>query len=854
MGPPPRPGSSLSRNGSNGNSRPGTSDGSLVKPLERSSSLYKRSPTSSKPATRTSLGGFGFTPEGGSRRSVSAAFSSRLDGPKEAAPSLPTAASPSKTPRPSALSTGRTPSKIGTGSKTIGARPTKPRPALGGVFAKPPKPKPEVDAAPESNPAAVNVPSISKPLLEAKSKTSSPGPSSSAGLRQQIAAAKAAARSAKQKHDSTQNLSATDSSNTYEFDLATDPFNRAPKDPNHILHNRINAARMDGKLNLSAMSLQVIPPEVLKMYNSAVIAESRVNWAEVVDLSRLNIADNDLETLDSEAFPDISTEELMDKDDDEDEQGNQFRGLEVIDAHHNKLHSLPLGLRRLESLTKLDLAHNALENSALEIIGQIHSLKDLKLAHNHLSGNFPPAFCNQLPALESLDVQHNRLLAFPQALRELRSLRNLNVTGNQLTSLPMEALQQLPLTESQAANNALIGSLFPLGCESAHSTLKILNVANNSLAALTFNEEGLELPALQTLNANNNHLATLPAVGAWKNLVTLVAGENKINELPEGFTGLEKLKNVNLQSNEIRVLNPEIARIRGLVGLVVSGNPLRERRYLTLSTEDIKRDLGRKLEHEEDEEELGDQGDHGQFTPNNDVAGVKPKWTLKANHTLDLSSQGLTDETLETTLPAFLAENQARHLLLAHNKLTRIPTTSLESAAPWLQTLDLSHNPLNPSMNNTTTNQTHPLTLPHLTNLTLSSVPLHTLSPLTTTLTLPALQTLSLPRTSLTGPLAPFTTLYPKLINLHAPHNAFTTLKADDIRGCKVVDLSHNALEVLPGEVGLLWFEGLRELGVGGNLFRVPGWRVLERGTEEVCLWLRGRVGEWVEGEEEEGG
>ncbi|GAB7363575.1 hypothetical protein MBLNU230_g4146t1 [Neophaeotheca triangularis] len=853
MGPPPRPSSSLSRNQGSGNSRPGTSDGSFSKPTGRPSSPSKRTSMSAKPTARTSLGGFGFTPGTGGRRSISAAYGTRPESAKESVPPMPTAASPSKTPRPTGLPSGKTPSKIGTGSKTFGARPAKPCPALGGAFAKPPQSRPEFNAGPDEKPVAVKPLQNSKRPSEAKPTPSSPVPSSSAALRQQIAAAKAAARSAKQKHDSTQDMP-TESVGTYNYDLAVDPFNQAPKDPNHILRNRINSARMDGKLNISAMSLQDIPAEVLKMYDSTTLNESKVHWAEVVDLTRLNIANNELEQLPLHAFPDISTEDLIsagDEDDNEDanSQATQFRGLEVLDAHNNKLVSLPRGLRHLTNLTRLDLAHNKLDNSTLETLAQVGNLKELKLAHNQLAGNFPPTFCRQLPRLEILDLQSNRLLALPEALRDLGSLRVLNVSGNQLTSLPMEALNALPLTELDANSNALIGPLFPLNCESAHRTLKTLNVANNSLAALTFGEK-LELPALQHLDVSNNHLAALPAVGDWRALTTLMAGENKISEVPEGFVGLSGLRNVNFASNDLRLLKSEVGRMEGLVSLVVSGNPLRERRFLTMGVEEIKRDLRRKLEPAEGgAEEESEALEEGQ--PATVDAVVEPaKWTLKPNRTLDLFNHGLTDEDLQTSLHDFLAANEVRHLLLAHNNLTTIPTNELKPVAPSLQSLDLSSNPF---ITTTTNNNTpsDPLSLPHLKSLTLTHTPLHTLTLLTHTLHLPSLSSLNLSSTRLSGPLPAYTTLYRNLQTLILRHNAYTSLTPDDVRGAQTLDLRDNALEALPPALGLLGLEhgGLRRLEVGGNRFRVPGGRVLEQGSEAVLRWLRGRVEGFVEEE-----
>jgi Leucine-rich repeat (LRR) protein len=176
---------------------------------------------------------------------------------------------------------------------------------------------------------------------------------------------------------------------------------------------------MDGKLNIAAMGLKAFPPEVLKMYDAAAMEESKVNWAEVVDLTKLIAADNEFETIDASVFPDKSFDDFNDE---EDSQGNQFGGLELLDLHGNALTAIPLGLRRLERLTSLNLAHNKLDNSALDIVAQIKLLKELKLSHNAIAGHLPLSI-TELPYLEVLELQDNRLLGLPEAVRELVNLR-----------------------------------------------------------------------------------------------------------------------------------------------------------------------------------------------------------------------------------------------------------------------------------------------------------------------------------------------------------------------------------------------------------------------------------------------
>lgn len=95
----------------------------------------------------------------------------------------------------------------------------------------------------------------------------------------------------------------------------------------------------------------------MSMYDSSGAQDG--SWAETVDLTRFVAADNELERLADDVFPDLDAREAME---DEDAKGNQFGGLEALDLHGNVLVSLPLGLRRLELLTSLNLVSQGLNN------------------------------------------------------------------------------------------------------------------------------------------------------------------------------------------------------------------------------------------------------------------------------------------------------------------------------------------------------------------------------------------------------------------------------------------------------------------------------------------------------------
>lgn len=124
-----------------------------------------------------------------------------------------------------------------------------------------------------------------------------------------------------------------------------------PKGGEAVLRKRVDAARSDGRLNISAMGLTEIPEVVMKMYDFDSNQSSSIAWGEVVDLIRFNAADNDIEEISETVFPDIDPEATSN----EDSPSLQFGALEAIDLHGNILQGVPIGMRRMTQLTSLNL-------------------------------------------------------------------------------------------------------------------------------------------------------------------------------------------------------------------------------------------------------------------------------------------------------------------------------------------------------------------------------------------------------------------------------------------------------------------------------------------------------------------
>ncbi|TVY36664.1 Leucine-rich repeat-containing protein [Lachnellula occidentalis] len=751
-------------------------------------------------------------------------------------------------------STARSPG-IRQGSKTFASRPLKPRASVNGLFRKPSVSA--LDKASDIDRVAFDPKkqstAFSNTLSEAPSTTfkisattatSSVSPDrqdvtprkSSMALRDQIAKAKAAKRAAATKLAPDTGAKGEEvpviPSGTFDFGLAGDPFNQqgGQDSSKGILRKRIDAARSDGRLNIAAMGFKEIPEEVMNMYNLDAIEDG--SWAEAVDLKRFVAAGNELEVIHDHVFPDTDPREHMD---DEDAKGNQFGGLETLDLHGNVLMGLPLGLRRLELLTTLNLTNNKLGNECFEVISQIPSLRDLKLGDNKLTGSLDERV-SSLQKLETLELQRNALTSLPGGIAELVHLRVLNVNENSLTSLPFTTLRNLPLIELLAAKNKLAGALVSADVEELPK-LQLLDVTANSLTCLAASGQ-LSLPSLHQLNCSSNRIGGLPDLTSWISLLTIAAEDNSIVDIPEGFVSLSKVKNVNFSGNNIKVIDERIGCMENLDIFRISGNPLRDRKFAGMDATDLKRAL--KARMAPPEEEIDKETDTDGAFYSAPVSPISPnqtsfEWPVKAGGVLDRSN------TQSHSLnPVSAAEAAARdpikELQLHHNKFNEIPA-SIAFFAATLTTLSLAHNELNSD-----NFMKDDLELPVLKELNLSSNTFNSLQPLTQHLHAPHLEKLDISFNRLTS-LPPLRQHFPNLVALFASHNTIRELSPRSVKGLMTLDCSSNDINSLNARIGLLGGPGgLQRLDVSMNRFRVPKYTILEKGTEATLAWLRDRI------------
>jgi internalin A len=148
----------------------------------------------------------------------------------------------------------------------------------------------------------------------------------------------------------------------------------------------------------------------------------------------------------------------------------------------------------------------------------------------------------------------------------------LDLSGMQLSKLPVEICQLSNLTHLYLRNNQLIelpGEIDQL------SKLTVLSLRSNKLSKLPI--EICQLSSLTQLYLRDNTLSELPAeIGQLTNLTILGLSNNRLSELPAEIGQLSKLTTFDLSNNRLSELPAEIGQLSKLTTFDLSNNQLRE--------------------------------------------------------------------------------------------------------------------------------------------------------------------------------------------------------------------------------------------------------------------------------------
>ncbi|XP_069655812.1 leucine-rich repeat and calponin homology domain-containing protein 4 isoform X7 [Haliaeetus albicilla] len=160
-------------------------------------------------------------------------------------------------------------------------------------------------------------------------------------------------------------------------------------------------------------------------------------------------------------------------------------------------------------------------------------------------GEVPEAACH-LVSLEGLSLYHNCLRSVSPAIANLQALTHLDLSRNQLTSLPA-CLCLLPLRVLNASNNRLAQLPENIG---ALGALRQLDVSCNELRALPASVG--QLKSLRDLNLRRNQLTVLPTELSELPLVRLDFSCNRVVAIPRCYWRLRHLQIILADNNPLQ--------------------------------------------------------------------------------------------------------------------------------------------------------------------------------------------------------------------------------------------------------------------------------------------------------------
>lgn len=111
-----------------------------------------------------------------------------------------------------------------------------------------------------------------------------------------------------------------------------------------------------------------------------------------------------------------------------------------LDLSNQGLTALPKYVLGRTDLQALNISHNKLTGALPAEIRQLKNLKILNISDNQMTGL--PAEVGQLDKLEVLDLSNNQLTGLPYELGNLKNLKILILTGNNYSAQDLEVIKK----------------------------------------------------------------------------------------------------------------------------------------------------------------------------------------------------------------------------------------------------------------------------------------------------------------------------------------------------------------------------------------------------------------------------
>ncbi|CAO3685178.1 unnamed protein product [Rhizopus stolonifer] len=237
----------------------------------------------------------------------------------------------------------------------------------------------------------------------------------------------------------------------------------------------------------------------------------------------------------------------------------------------NKLIFLPQPIAHLTQLRILNITSNQLTEISTELFDLEH-LQVLNLSQNQIK-SIPQEMPDRLPNLVALRIAANQIDELPSSIDQWTHMRHLQLGsvygGNQLKQLPESITNMVRLEE--------------------------LDVSSNQLRSLP---DHFVIPTLTTLNLSNNHLDYIPkSVAHCSRLKSLNLSKNHLASLPSALMNLQQLELFDISQNLLCIMPAGILEKMSSTALLIAGNPLTQPGHCDLqrSSQDAYNNILRQM-------------------------------------------------------------------------------------------------------------------------------------------------------------------------------------------------------------------------------------------------------------------
>ncbi|CAF1580365.1 unnamed protein product, partial [Didymodactylos carnosus] len=257
-----------------------------------------------------------------------------------------------------------------------------------------------------------------------------------------------------------------------------------------------------------------------------------------------------------------------------------LKNLQVLTIVSSNLIHVPIEIRNLKQLIRLTLYYNYDLVSVPDEIGELKSLIQLNIYASPKLLSLPHGF-KQLSNIEQMSITYCGFKQIPKAITGLIGLRSLDLRYNKITSIPYEMKRLRSLTDLNLSGN-LFKSLdgftrlknHSRPIDQINSTVNPQDISTDTRFTTLLPYKLTLLNSLSRLDMSNNpHLTDLTGVGIFQNLKFLQVWNSSIREIPKDIVKLSStLEFLNLNDNQLTDVPQELTQMSKLETLYVRDN------------------------------------------------------------------------------------------------------------------------------------------------------------------------------------------------------------------------------------------------------------------------------------------